>query len=132
MTRFDFDPGVLEDAQLRKAIRLSCDPIRQVGAVLLVGGRAFLGANVIAPELAAVIDWNDRPLVRTVVRHAEVSAILSALSSGIQTLDFQDAVMLVSLEPCQTCSSLLRHFRIPHVLFGEYYIPSDQKETKHG
>lgn len=121
-----WDPLILHDAKLQKARRLSCDPIRQVGAVLLAGGRAFLGANVVSPEIAKFLDWHDRPLVRRVVRHAEVSAILNALASGIEKSDFQDAVLLVTLEPCMECQALIKHFGIPHTIFGERYVPSDQ------
>lgn len=125
MTQLTYDPLILHDANLQKAKRLSCDPIRQVGAALLVGGRAFLGSNVVSMEIAKFLDWHDRPLVRRVVRHAEVSAILNALSSGIEKSDFQDAVLLVTLEPCLDCQSLIRHLEIPHVIFGELYVPSD-------
>lgn len=130
-TTLTYDPLILHDANLIKARRLSCDPIRQVGAVLLVDGRAFLGSNVVSPEIAKFLDWHDRPLVRRVVRHAEVSAILNAVAAGIEKSDFQDAVLLVTLEPCLDCQSLIRHFGIPHVIFGEHYVPSDKKETKH-
>lgn len=123
-----YDPLILQDANLVKARRLSCDPIRQVGAVLLAGGRAFLGSNVVSPEIAKFLDWHDRPLVRRVVRHAEVSAILTALAAGIEKSDFRDAVLLVTLEPCLECQSIIQHLGIPHVIFGEPYVPSDKRQ----
>lgn len=126
MTELTYDPHILHDANLIKARRLSCDPIRQVGAVLLAGGRAFLGSNVVSMDIAKFLDWHDRALVRRVVRHAEVSAILNAIALGIEKSDFQDSVLLVTLEPCIDCQSLIKHFQIPHVIFGEYYIPSDR------
>ncbi len=129
-TVLTYDPLILHDANLLKAKRLSCDPIRQVGAVLLAGGRAFLGSNVVSMEIAAFLDWHDRTLVRRVVRHAEVSAILTALSAGIEKSDFQDSILLVTLEPCLDCQSLIRHFQIPHVIFGERYVPSDSGVNK--
>lgn len=132
MTQFTYEPAILSDALLKKARSLSNDPIRQVGAALFVNWQhpsVFLGANAVTEELSEVLDWTDRPLVRSVIRHAEVSAVLNALQNGIKKSELQDSTMLVTLQPCEACSALLRHLRIGHVIFGEFYVPSDQTDT---
>ena len=131
MTQFTYDPAILSDQLVKRARAMSNDPVRQVGAVLLVPLQhtvTILGANKVQAELAKVLDWSDRGLVRSIIQHAEVSAVTTALSAGIKKSELKDSTLLVSLQPCQACSALLRHLEIGHVIFGEFYVPSDTRK----
>jgi tRNA(adenine34) deaminase len=52
-----------------------------------------------------------------ITNHAEILAIRDALKNGYSTVLHQ-AKMFTTHEPCIMCSYLIRHHKIPHIIYG--------------
>lgn len=128
-TYIKFDPLVHNQPAMTELLlhshNHSDDVHRQVGAAILRGKKVVsLGTNH-ASGYAACVPWANRAFVRSVVMHAEIDAILSAMQEGFK--DWTRATLMVSLEPCQNCRNVIEMLGIPEVIFFEEYIPSDSK-----
>ncbi len=53
---------------------------------------------------------------RDITFHAEIEAIRQARRKGVE--DFSGCVLVTTHEPCIMCSYVIRHHRIPVVVFG--------------
>ena len=80
--------------------RLSPDPHRKVGAVLIKNG--YMVSYGYNQELAwcPIRDWSDRARVNERIQHAEVSAL--------QVIDSRNCVLYVTKEPCENCAKLIK------------------------
>lgn len=54
---------------------------------------------------------------KDVTRHAEIVAILDALS---QAQDIEGATLYTNVEPCLLCSYAIRHYKIKRVVFSKH------------
>lgn len=52
-----------------------------------------------------------------ITNHAEILAVRNAISNGKQHL-LSQSKMYTTHEPCVMCSYLIRHHKIPHVIYG--------------
>lgn len=52
-----------------------------------------------------------------ITNHAEILTVRDAISKGNKAL-LKDAAMLSTHEPCIMCSYLIRHHKIPKIIFG--------------
>lgn len=131
-TEYIFAPSC-DNGRFEYPKKSSNDPIRQVGAVLITkDGGYYHGFNFIRdlhslrPSTINPISdfvWKkNRPLGRLLADHAEKSAILEAVLDG--QVDFSEAVLYVSLEPCSVCRQIIEAAGIKKVVFAEYYVPS--------
>jgi deoxycytidylate deaminase len=102
----------------------SNDPIRQVAAFLenREGKVTSRGANIFDGEL----DWNDRPLVRKLVTHAEIECLINV---SIDKYRLDECTLYVTLEPCVDCRKVIEVLGIKSVVYGEKYIPSDATKS---
>ena len=103
-------------------LKSSNDPVRQVDAYLVVGETIYVGINEI-PEITMDNSiWGNREAVRILATHAEVNAARAALAAGVT--DFSQAILYVSLHPCEQCMRMIRALGISHVYYTEDYFPS--------
>jgi deoxycytidylate deaminase len=101
----------------------SNDPIRQVSAALVVRNTIYVGVNEIPDVHELNPIWKNRDAVRILATHAEVNAVRSALKDGIE--NFDDAILYVTLRPCESCMKLIQALGIKMVYYSQEYIPSD-------
>jgi len=76
-----------------------------VGAILVVNN------EIIAEGIESGNSSGD------IINHAEILAIRDAIKNGFVE-DLQQAEMYTTHEPCIMCSYLIRHHKIPHIIFG--------------
>ena len=101
----------------------SNDPIRQVSAALVVRNTIYVGVNEIPDVQEMNPVWKNREAVRILATHAEVNALRNALKDGVET--FEDAILYVTLRPCESCMKMIRALGIKMVYYSQEYIPSD-------
>lgn len=100
----------------------SNDPVRQVVAALIVNNNIYMGVNEI-PEVTILNPvWKNREAIRVIATHAEVNAVRAALQDGVT--DFKNAVLFVTLHPCDSCMQMIRALGIETVYYNEDYVPS--------
>jgi tRNA(adenine34) deaminase len=78
------------------------------------------------PPVGAILVFNDKVIGKGIeagktsgdlTNHAEILAIRDAINNGfLKSLD--KSVMYTTHEPCIMCSYLIRHHKIPHIVFG--------------
>ena len=100
----------------------SNDPIRQVDAGLVVRDDIYIGTNQIPDITEDNPIWGNREAVRILATHAEVNAVRAALASGVT--DFSEAILYVTLHPCDQCLRMIQALGINQVYYNEDYIPS--------
>lgn len=124
MTTYTHDPRLLESVPWEPILARSNDPIRRVGALLILSdGREFPGTNRIEWQAGmAHMEWlwkMNRNVGRGLVRHAEVDSIFAAVDLGVT--NFLGATLIVTLSPCQPCRNLIEACGIMDVFYGEEY-----------
>lgn len=124
MTTYTHSPQCLDSVQWDPILATSNDPVRRVGALLILSdGREFTGANRIPWEWnLAHLDWvwkMNRDVGRGLVQHAEVVAIRAAVEQGVT--NFLGATLIVTLSPCSVCRKLIDACQIGEVVYGEEY-----------
>ena len=100
----------------------SNDPVRQVVAFLHVGDNIYVGYNHIPGITEGSELWKNREAIRVLATHAEVDAVRAALADGVT--EFDDAILYVSLHPCEQCMRMIRAIGISQVYYNEEYVPS--------
>ncbi len=90
------------EKEISKSMELNEIP---VGAVIIDSNQ-----NIIASA------HNDRQSTSNVLGHAEINAIISA-EKRINDWRLDGYSMIVSLEPCQMCESVIKESRLDHVYF---------------
>lgn len=121
MTKYTFDPRCMDSVDWSHIYRLSNDPVKKVGAVLAMGnGKEYFGANHVPwTHNLANMEWVwklNRDVGRGLVIHAEAHAILRAIEQG--ETNFLGSTLIVSLEPCFRCKSLIEACGISEVYYG--------------
>ncbi len=101
---------------------LANDPVRKVSANLVVDNNVYSGVNEIPDITTDNPIWGNREAVRILATHAEVNAVRAALAAGVT--DFSQAILYVTLQPCDQCMSMIRALGISQVYYNEDYIPS--------
>lgn len=76
-----------------------------VGAILVVN-KEIIGEGIESGKSSGDI-----------TNHAEILAIRNAIENGF-LYELNQAVMYTTHEPCIMCSYLIRHHKIPHIIFG--------------
>ncbi|ABB38576.2 CMP/dCMP deaminase zinc-binding protein [Oleidesulfovibrio alaskensis G20] len=81
-------------------------------------GEVPVGAVVVAPDGAVLGSGRNRPIATCdPTAHAEILAIRQAcIHTGNYRLD--DAVLVVTLEPCHMCTGAIIHARLAGVVYG--------------
>jgi len=78
------------------------------------------------PPVGAVVVLNDTVIGEgieagkssgDITNHAEILAIRDAIKNGFEN-DLSNALLYTTHEPCIMCSYLIRHHKIPHIIFG--------------
>ena len=103
----------------------SCD-FTKVGAVLVsMNDKRIIstGYNSLRSGMDdKVIDWTNRELIKDIVIHAEMNAIIYAQSK------FEDAILYITLSPCKACLKIIASTKIKKVIYKNEY--RDIKEVK--
>ncbi|NOY48507.1 MAG: nucleoside deaminase [Chlorobi bacterium] len=76
-----------------------------VGAILVVKNK-IIGEGIEAGKSSGDL-----------TNHAEILSIRNAIKNG-HLKELHKAIMYTTHEPCIMCSYLIRHHRIPHIIFG--------------
>lgn len=100
----------------------SPDPRRQVGcmAVKEDGTPIAFSYNGLVPGADDIgFDWDNRPLVRKIVRHAEYNLVQFATS-------LVNATVYSTLQPCKDCEDMLRQAGVKRVVYKESYYECDR------
>jgi tRNA(adenine34) deaminase len=78
------------------------------------------------PPVGAILVFEDKIIGKgiesgkssgDITNHAEILAIRDALKNGYSTV-LNQAKMFTTHEPCVMCSYLIRHHKIPHIVYG--------------
>ncbi|OJJ15203.1 hypothetical protein BKI52_39760 [marine bacterium AO1-C] len=99
----------IQEKYMRKSIELGQQALQEgnapVGSVI-VHQNKIIGQGIEAGKTA-----ND------VTYHAEILAVRDAIKNGYQDL-LKDATMYTTHEPCIMCSYVIRHHKIPQIVYG--------------
>lgn len=90
---------------------------------IALGKRALVSGN---PPVGALIVHNDQILgegvesgktTNDITNHAEILSIRDVIRNGYQD-ELSDSTIYTTHEPCIMCSYLIRHHKIPRIIFG--------------
>lgn len=99
-------------------VKLRSPDITQVGAVIVSIKNNTItstGYNGTPRHCNDDINWNNRELVRSIIIHAEMNAILYAQSR------FEDSVMYITMSPCSQCIKLIAAANIKKIYYDIEY-----------
>ena len=88
----------------------------------MVNNNIYVGINQISDITEDNPIWGNREAVRILATHAEVNAVRAALAAGVT--DFSEAILYVTLHPCDQCLRMIQALGITQVYYNEDYIPS--------
>lgn len=113
--RLSFNEYFMNIAQ---QVKLRSPDIIKVGAIIVSNKNNTIistGYNGAPRNCNDSIDWTDRSLVRSVVIHAEMNAILYAQSR------FEDSTMYITMSPCSQCIKLIAAANIKKIYYCTEY-----------
>jgi tRNA(adenine34) deaminase len=94
---------------MHKCLQLAKEALNKgnppVGAILVVNDK-IIGEGIEAGKSSGDL-----------TNHAEILSIRNAIENGFLK-DLHKAIMYTTHEPCIMCSYLIRHHKIPHIIFG--------------
>lgn len=80
-------------------------------------GEVPIGCVIVQQGKIIARGYNRRNTDKTVLSHAEISAIRKACKK-LGDFRLEDCILYVTLEPCQMCAGAIVQSRIPKVVFG--------------
>ncbi len=89
----------------------------QMAEQALVNGDPPVGAVVVLNGTVIGEGIESGKSSRDITNHAEIEAIRDAIKHGFVN-DLSQAFLYTTHEPCIMCSYLIRHHKIPHIIFG--------------
>lgn len=101
--------------EAEKFMRLALEQAQQA----LECGEVAVGAVLVRGDEVVAAARNRRQELGSVCAHAELMA-LDALGKSTGRWQAEDAVLVVTLEPCLMCSAALRQARVKEILFGAF------------
>ena len=89
----------------------------QLAKVALKNGNPPVGCIVVKDGQIIGIGIESGKSTGDITNHAEILAINDAVLNGKKN-DLKNAVMYTTHEPCIMCSYLIRHHKIPHIVYS--------------
>lgn len=94
---------------MHKCLQLAKEALNKgnppVGAIMVINNK-IIGEGIEAGKSSGDL-----------TNHAEIVSIRDAIENGFLK-DLHKAIMYTTHEPCVMCSYLIRHHKIPHIVFG--------------
>jgi tRNA(adenine34) deaminase len=85
--------------------------------IALQNGNPPVGAIIVFEETVIGKGIESGKSTGDITNHAEILAIRDAINNG-HLNNLQQAKMFTTHEPCIMCSYLIRHHKLPHIIYG--------------
>jgi tRNA(adenine34) deaminase len=85
--------------------------------IALQNGNPPVGAIIVFEETVIGKGIESGKSTGDITNHAEILAIRDAINNG-HLNNLQQAELFTTHEPCIMCSYLIRHYKLPHIIYG--------------
>lgn len=87
--------------------------------IALKNGNPPVGAIIVLQNKVIGKGIESGKSTEDITNHAEILAIRDAINNGFSNY-LNDSKMFTTHEPCIMCSYLIRHHKIPHIIYGTH------------